>query len=43
MADPEFYKKGADVIQASLAKLDQRQTLLIETYARWDELDSRPR
>ena len=43
VADPEFYKKGADVIQASLARLDQVHTRLLETYARWDELDSRPR
>jgi ABC transport system ATP-binding/permease protein len=41
VAGPEFYKEPAQTITDTLARLDQVQATLHETYARWDELDSR--
>jgi len=41
IADPLFYTKAADTIQASLARLEEVQAELAATYARWDALDSR--
>jgi ABC transport system ATP-binding/permease protein len=41
VADPAFYKKSADVIAATLARLESVQQDLHVVYARWDELDSR--
>jgi len=41
IADPDFYKEPAGVIAAALARAEQIDRELIETYARWDELDSR--
>ncbi len=43
IADPEFYRAGADVITATIARLDLVQHELHAAYARWDELDSRAR
>jgi ATP-binding cassette subfamily F protein uup len=39
--DPQFYTKGADAIQASLARLEAVGSELLTVYARWDELDAR--
>jgi ATP-binding cassette subfamily F protein uup len=39
--DPLFYTKGADAIQASLARLEAVGSELVTAYARWDELDAR--
>ena len=41
VADPEFYKSPAQTITETLARLDHVQATLLDTYARWDELDSR--
>jgi len=41
VASPDFYKQPAPDIAASLARLDAIGEKLLETYARWDELDSR--
>jgi ABC transport system ATP-binding/permease protein len=41
LAHPEFYKEPPGTITATLAKLETLQRLLGDTYARWDELDSR--
>jgi len=43
IAGPQFYREPADAINASLARLDTLQHELIDAYARWEELDSRPR
>jgi ABC transport system ATP-binding/permease protein len=43
VAHPEFYKEGAERITWSLARVEQIQAELLDAYARWDELDSRPR
>jgi ATP-binding cassette subfamily F protein uup len=39
--DPLFYTKGADAIQASLARLEAVGSELLTVYARWGELDAR--
>jgi ABC transport system ATP-binding/permease protein len=39
--EPEFYKRPAEDISRSLARLDEIQRELIDVYARWDVLDSR--
>jgi ATP-binding cassette subfamily F protein uup len=39
--DPLFYTKPADVIQASLARLEAVGSELLSAYARWDQLDAR--
>jgi ATP-binding cassette subfamily F protein uup len=41
IAGPSFYKEAADVIRASLARVDELQRELSAAYARWDALDSR--
>jgi ATP-binding cassette subfamily F protein uup len=41
IAGPSFYKEEADVIRASLARVDELQRELAAAYARWDALDSR--
>ena len=41
VAAPEFYKEPAATINATLARLDALHQELVETYARWEELDSR--
>ena len=41
VADAGFYKEAAEVIHRTLARLDELQQLLLDAYARWDELDSR--
>jgi ABC transport system ATP-binding/permease protein len=41
IAGPSFYKEAADVIRASLARVDELQRELAAAYARWDALDSR--
>ena len=38
---PEFYKESAASIAATLAKIADLKAVLLHTYARWDELDSR--
>jgi ATP-binding cassette subfamily F protein uup len=40
IADPGFYKEPADVIHKTLARLESLQRELLDSYARWDELDS---
>ena len=40
IAGPSFYKEAADVIRASLARVDELQRELSAAYARWDALDS---
>jgi ABC transport system ATP-binding/permease protein len=41
IADPGFYREPAERIHDTLARLEQLQGELAETYARWDALDSR--
>jgi ATP-binding cassette subfamily F protein uup len=41
IAGPEFYKDAADLIKASLARVDELQRELTAVYARWDALESR--
>jgi ATP-binding cassette subfamily F protein uup len=41
IADPLFYKKPADAIAASLARLEAIGADLMGAYSRWDELDAR--
>ena len=41
VAAPDFYKQPAGEIAASLARLDAIGDELLQTYSRWDELDSR--
>jgi ATP-binding cassette subfamily F protein uup len=41
IADPEFYKAGAETIKQSLARVDALQHELAAVYARWGELDAR--
>jgi ATP-binding cassette subfamily F protein uup len=41
VADPAFYKEPAEVITASLARLESLQAAIADAYAKWDELDSR--
>jgi ATP-binding cassette subfamily F protein uup len=43
VAAPEFYKEPADVIHAALTRVETLQQEILDTYARWDELDSRTR
>ena len=40
-AHPDFYRKPADKIRQTLARLEELQQELINVYARWDELDSK--
>src|SRR5262249_10849801 len=41
IADPEFYKRSAAAIEATLEALDRIERELKELYVRWDALDSR--
>ncbi|HET7097083.1 MAG TPA: ATP-binding cassette domain-containing protein, partial [Casimicrobiaceae bacterium] len=43
IAEPDFYKEGADGIAAALARASAIEDELLTAYARWDELDSRNR
>ena len=43
VAGPEFYKEGADTIKSTLARQEAVHEELLQTLARWDELESRPR
>jgi ABC transport system ATP-binding/permease protein len=43
MAEPDFYKEGAEVIAAVLARTATLEDELLAAYARLDELDSRNR
>ena len=43
IAEPGFYKEGADVIEAVLARAGALEDELLTAYARLDELDSRNR
>ena len=43
IAVPDFYREPAAVITAALERVQQVDRELMEVYARWDELDSRPR
>jgi ATP-binding cassette subfamily F protein uup len=40
MASPDFYRKPAAEIRATLQRLDAIEPELAAAYARWDELDS---
>ncbi len=40
IARPDFYREGADVIKASLARIEELETTLAAAYTRWDDLDS---
>ena len=42
IAEPDFYKEPAAAITATLERTEQIDRELIEVYARWDELESRP-
>jgi ATP-binding cassette subfamily F protein uup len=42
IADPEFYKEPAGRINEALQRVQQIERELVDLYARWDELDSRP-
>jgi ATP-binding cassette subfamily F protein uup len=41
VAGPDFYKEPPDAIRTTLARLESLQLELLESFARWDELDSR--
>jgi len=41
VAAPEFYKEGAEAIAAVMARLAAIEQTLIDTYARWHDLDAR--
>jgi ATP-binding cassette subfamily F protein uup len=41
VGDPSFYRKTAETIHRTLARLDELQQATLDAYARWDELDSR--
>ena len=41
VAGPDFYRESGEVIRQTLARLESLHELLLEAYARWDELDSR--
>jgi ABC transport system ATP-binding/permease protein len=43
VAHPEFYKESVASIDGALARLDEVHGELARAYARWDELDSRPK
>jgi ATP-binding cassette subfamily F protein uup len=36
----DFYKEGADQIRSVMARIEEINQLLLEAYARWDQLDS---
>ena len=41
IADPEFYRQPGAAINAALARMQALERELIDSYARWDALDSR--
>jgi ATP-binding cassette subfamily F protein uup len=41
VADPAFYRSGAELIKQTLARLDTIEHELLEVYARWTELEGR--
>jgi ATP-binding cassette subfamily F protein uup len=41
VAGPDFYRESGEAIRQTLARLESLHELLLEAYARWDELDSR--
>ena len=41
VADPEFYRSGAEIIKQTLARLETIEHELLTVYARWTELDGR--
>ena len=41
IASPDFYKESPEAIASALARADELKHLLHDTYARWDDLDSR--
>ena len=43
VADPQFYRTSAMVIKDTLARLEVLQLAVHEAYARWGELDARPK
>jgi ATP-binding cassette subfamily F protein uup len=43
MASPGFYKEGAEAIASTMARVAAIDQELLDAYARWDELDSRPK
>jgi ABC transport system ATP-binding/permease protein len=43
IANPDFYKEGADAIRTSLARLEEVEGLLGRAYERWVELEDRAR
>jgi ATP-binding cassette subfamily F protein uup len=43
IASPEFYKERAEDITQALARLEAIHDELLQSLARWDELESRPR
>jgi ATP-binding cassette subfamily F protein uup len=38
---PDFYRESAEIIRQTLARQESLHELLLQAYARWDELDSR--
>ena len=41
LADPDFYRTGAQAIREAVDRLEKDRAALTAAYARWDELDSR--
>ena len=41
VAAADFYKESAETIQWTLHRLEELRIALLDTYARWNELDSR--
>jgi len=41
VADPQFYKQPAAEIARTLARLEELDVLLLDSYARWDAFDAR--
>jgi len=41
VADPGLYKESAETIHQTLARLDTIEQSILDSYARWDELDAR--
>jgi ATP-binding cassette subfamily F protein uup len=41
VAGAEFYRQPADVIKATLARIEALDRAVLDAYARWDDLDSR--
>jgi ATP-binding cassette subfamily F protein uup len=41
VAGPDFYRESGEAIRQTLARQESLHELLLQAYARWDELDSR--